>query len=226
MCKNSTSLGYERLYRAVLSTYLAIPKFNYPWIERYPVADPFGNLINKTLEASTAGQVLRIPLLAASWANESSCIDSFNGNISKASIGNMESNQPAWSYINCGFYPINDMSIPADNVLPEAYARGAVDICTHSAWKAVDYGRENEYFLQKYYLTNDFLDTTDRLLIVQGRYDRNAAIGSPILTVTEMLNHSRVVLVDGIAHAEDSFSETVEPRGVKPAMDQVGCICR
>ncbi|KAI1376539.1 hypothetical protein F4677DRAFT_459707 [Hypoxylon crocopeplum] len=222
VCNNSTSLGYERLYRAVLHTYLAIPKFNYPWIGKYPTADPLGDLINKTLAASTVGEVLRVPLLGASWNNNaSSCIDGFNGNISKASVGNMMSNQPAFGYINCGYYPINDKSIPADNVLPEAFARGAVDICTNSAWKAVDYGRENEYFLQKYEMTNDFLDTTDKLLIIQGRYDRTAAIGSPILTVTDMLNHSRVILVDGIAHAEDSVSEAIEPRGLKPQMDQI-----
>ncbi|OTA99650.1 hypothetical protein M426DRAFT_16251 [Hypoxylon sp. CI-4A] len=220
VCKNSTSLGYDRLYRAILHTYFAVSKFNYPWIDKFPTADPFGDLVNKTLDASTAGQVLRIPLLAASWANASNCIDAFNTNITKASLGNIVTNQPAWNYINCGYYPINDKSIPSDNVLPETFARGPVDICTNPAWEAADYGRENEYFLQKYTITNDMIDTTDRLLIVQGRYDRTAAIGSPILTVTDKLNHSRVVLVDGIAHAEDAVSEAVEPRGFKPQMDQ------
>ncbi|KAI0139425.1 serine carboxypeptidase S28-domain-containing protein [Hypoxylon sp. NC0597] len=222
ICKNSTSLGYERLYRAVLHTYFAVSKFNYPWIEKYPTADPFEDLINKTRVASTVSEVLRIPLLAASWnRNESSCIDAFNGNISKASIGNTASNQPAFGYIACTYYPINDRSIPSGNVLPENLARGNVDICTNPAWKAVDYGRENEYFLQKYAITNNLLDATERLLIVQGRYDRTAAIGSPSLTVTESLNHSRVILVDGIAHAEDSVSEAIEPRGMKPQMDQI-----
>lgn len=224
VCKNSTSLGYERLYNAALNTYLAISKYNYPWIEKYPTADPFSDLIDKTIQAKTAGEVLRIPLLATSWANESACINAFNGNISRASNGNLASNQPAFGYIVCDYYPINDRSIPADNVLPETYARGNVDICTNPDWKAVDYGRENEYFLQKYAMTNDFLDTTDKLLIVQGSYDRTAAIGSPILTVTEMLNHSRVILVNGAAHAEDSVSEAVEPRGLKPQLDQVSWI--
>ncbi|KAI2615957.1 hypothetical protein GGR54DRAFT_649832 [Hypoxylon sp. NC1633] len=221
ICKNSTVLGYERLYRAVLHTYLAVSKFNYPWIEKYPTANPFENLIKKTLAANTAGEVLRIPLLAAAWGNASSCTDAFNLNISKASTGNIANTQPAFGYINCGYYPINDKSVPSDNVLPETFARGAVDICTNPAWKAVDYGRENEYFLQKYAMTNDFIDTTTRLLIVQGRYDRTAAIGSPILTVTNMLNHSRVVLLNGTAHAEDTVSEAIEPRGLKPEMDQI-----
>ncbi|KAI0834704.1 hypothetical protein F5Y06DRAFT_289614 [Hypoxylon sp. FL0890] len=222
ICKSSRSLGYERLYRAVLHTYFAVSKFNYPWIEKYPTADPLGDLVNKTLTANTAGKVLHIPLLAASWnTNDSSCIDAFNGNISKASTGNMASNQPAFDYIACTYYPINDKSIPSGNVLPETFARGNVDICTNPAWKTIDYGRENEYFLQKYAITNDLLDSKERLLIVQGRYDRTAAIGSPILTPTDMLNHSRVVLVDGIAHAEDSVSEAVEPRGMKPQMDQI-----
>lgn len=221
VCKNSISLGYERLYRAVLHTYLAVAKFNYPWIEKYPTANPMSDLIDKTLKVNTAGQVLRIPLLAASWANDSSCIDALNTNISRASLGNMVSNQPAWSYINCGYYPINDMSIPSDNVLPETFARGNVDICTNPAWETFDYGRENEYFLQKYAITNDILDTTERLLIVQGRYDRTAAIGSPILTVTDMLNHSRVVLVDNIAHAEDAVSQAIIPKGKKPEIDEV-----
>ncbi|KAI1761428.1 hypothetical protein GGR53DRAFT_522380 [Hypoxylon sp. FL1150] len=222
ICKDSTALGYERLYRAVSHTYLAVSKFNYPWIDKYPTANPLNDLINKTLAATTAGQVLRVPLLAASWAsNESVCINAFNSNVSRASVGDIESSQPAWTYIGCNYYPINDLSIPSDNVLPEAYARGPVDICLNSAWQSKDYGRENEYFLQKYAITNDFLDTTDKLLIVQNQYDRTAAIGSPILTVTDMLNHSRVILVDGTAHAEDTVSEAIEPRGLKPQMDQI-----
>lgn len=224
ICKNSTALGYERLYRAVSHTYLAVSKFNYPWVDKYPTANPLDDLISKTLAATTASQVLRIPLLAASWevSNGSSCINAFNSNISRASSGSIESSQPAWTYISCNYYPINDVSIPSDNVLPEAYARGPVDICLNAAWqRSRDYGRENEYFLQKYAITNDFLDTTDKLLIVQNSYDRTAAIGSPILTVTDMLNHSRVILVDGTAHAEDTVSEAVEPRGLKPQMDQV-----
>ncbi|KAI1411939.1 hypothetical protein F5Y13DRAFT_180534 [Hypoxylon sp. FL1857] len=222
VCENSTSLGYERLYKAVLHTYFAVSKFNYPWIEKYPTAYPLRDLVKKTLIASTAGEILRIPLLAASWnADESACIDALNGNISKASTGNMASNQPAFGYVACAYYPINDKSVPSGNILPETFARGNVDICTNPAWKATDYGRENEYFLQKYAITTDLLDATERLLIVQGRYDRTAAIGSPVLTVTDSLNHSRVILVDGIAHAEDSVSEAIEPRGVKPQMDQI-----
>ncbi|KAI1138591.1 hypothetical protein F5Y05DRAFT_413212 [Hypoxylon sp. FL0543] len=222
ICNNSRSLGYERLYKAALHTYFSVSKFNYPWIEKYPTRQPFRDLVNKTLAATTSSEVLRIPLLAASWnTNESSCIDAFNGNISKASAGNLASTQPAFQYIACTYYPINDKSIPSGNVLPETFARGNVDICTNAAWKAVDYGRQNEYFLQKYAITNDLLDSTERLLVVQGRYDRTAAIGSPVLTPTDMLNHSRVVLVDGIAHAEDSVSEAIEPRGMKPQMDQI-----
>ncbi|KAI1458884.1 hypothetical protein F4805DRAFT_473862 [Annulohypoxylon moriforme] len=221
VCKNSTVLGYERLYRAVLQTYLEISKFNYPWVEKYPTADPLDNLIGKTLEAKTVGQVIRIPLLAASWGDESSCIDAFNTNISRASSGDIGSNQPAFGYITCGFYPINDRSIPSSNVFPETFARGNVDVCVNGAWKSADYGRDNEYFLQKYAMTNDLLDSTDRLLIVQGGYDRTAAIGSPILTVTNLLNHSRVILVNDIAHAEDAVSVSIEPRGLKPQMDQI-----
>ncbi|KAI1206300.1 uncharacterized protein F4807DRAFT_470284 [Annulohypoxylon truncatum] len=221
VCKNSTVLGYERLYRAALQTYLGISKFNYPWIDKYPTADPLDNLIGKTLDAKTVGEVIRIPLLAASWANESSCIDAFNANISRASSGDIASNQPAFGYITCGFYPINDRSIPSSNVFPETFARGNVDVCSNADWKSADYGRDNEYFLQKYAMTNDLLDSTERLLIVQGGYDRTAAIGSPILTVTNLLNHSRVILVNDIAHAEDAVSESIEPRGLKPQMDQI-----
>ncbi|OTA94607.1 hypothetical protein M434DRAFT_10557 [Hypoxylon sp. CO27-5] len=200
---------------------ISVSKFNYPWIEKYPTAEPFRDLVDKTLVASTVGEVLRIPLLAASWnRNESSCIDAFNGNISKASTGNIASNQPAFGYIACTYYPINDRSVPSGNIFPEYLARGDVDICTNPAWKAVDYGRQNEYFLQKFAITSNLLDATERLLVVQGRYDRTAAIGSPSLTVTDSLNHSRVIIVDAIAHAEDSVSEAIEPRGMKPQMDQ------
>ncbi|KAL7625277.1 Thymus-specific serine protease [Parahypoxylon ruwenzoriense] len=218
ICQNSTGASYEKLYNAALHTYLSIPKYNYPWINRYPTADPFGDLISKTLVASTAGQVLRIPLLAASWSNASSCIDANNVNISRAGTADVG---PAFSYIKCNYYPINDVSIPADNVFPETFARGQVDICTNPSWEAVDYNRQNEYFVQKYAIMDSFIDTADRLLIVQDGFDRTTAIGSPALTVTDRLNHSRVIVVDGTAHMEDAVSEAVEPRGLKPQMDQI-----
>ncbi|KAI0166948.1 hypothetical protein GGR52DRAFT_584809 [Hypoxylon sp. FL1284] len=223
VCKNSTGLGYHRLYNAAANTYLAVAKFNYPWVDKYPTTYPLNNLINQTLAARTASQVLRVPLLAASWAaNASACIDGLNPNISRASRNRVESAQPAWAFLNCGLYAVNDVSVgDANKLLPEAQTRGAADLCAEAGWRAADYGRANEYFLQKYALTSDLLDATDRLLVVQGGYDRTAAVGSPVLSVTPMLNHSRVILVDGAAHAEDAVSEAVEPRGQKPQLDQI-----
>ncbi|KAI1464485.1 uncharacterized protein F4812DRAFT_462543 [Daldinia caldariorum] len=232
VCKNSTSLGYERLYNAALNTYLAVSKYNYPWIEKYPAANPLQDLIQQTLSAKTAGEVLRIPLLAASWANTTTstttssaapCIDGFNANISQASQGAAAAagSQPAWTAVTCGYYAINDRSIPADTLLPEAYARGTVDLCPRAGWEAPDYARENEYFRLKYALTSDVLDATERLLVVQNGYDRTAAIGSPTLSASDSRNHSRVVLLEGTAHAEDAVSEAVEPRGAKAQMDYI-----
>ncbi|KAI1505719.1 serine carboxypeptidase S28-domain-containing protein [Biscogniauxia marginata] len=220
ICADSKDANYTILYHAALQTYTLTPQFNYPYIDRYSTENPFQDLIAKTLAANTTGEVLRVPLLAASWSPSTACIDLSNANITDPSIAS--GTVPMYDYVSCALFPLNTLSIPSGNMLPEAHARGTVDLCDgHADWEPVDYYRANEYFVQKYVVTNAAVDRAERLLIVQGGFDRTAAVGSPALTVTRALNHSRVVLVDGLAHAEDAFSEAVEPRGTKAQLDQV-----
>ncbi|KAI1487822.1 serine carboxypeptidase S28-domain-containing protein [Biscogniauxia mediterranea] len=224
ICSDSEGGGvnYTTLYNAAVQTYTFTPQFNYPYVDRYPTAYPFQDLVGKTLAANTTGQVLRVPLLAASWAaSPTSCIDASNANITDPWA--MAGTVPMYAYVRCAYYPLNTISIPADNMLPEAHARGVVgDLCRDGAVTLPpDYYSANEYFVQKFAVTNSAIDSVDRVLIVQGATDRIAAVGSPGLTVTANLNHSRVVLAEGLAHAEDAVSEAVVPRGAKAELDHI-----
>ncbi|KAI0599210.1 serine carboxypeptidase S28-domain-containing protein [Biscogniauxia sp. FL1348] len=222
LCDSGSGANYTTLYHAAVQTYTFTPQFNYPWVDRYPTAYPLQDLISKTLAASTTGQVLRVPLLAASWAaSATSCIDGGNANITDP--GAAAGTVPMYAYVRCAYYPLNTVSIPSDNLLPEAHARGVVDdLCDGEEFALPpDYYSANEYFVQKFAVTNSAIDSVDRVLIVQGATDRIAAVGSPGLTVTTALNHSRVVLVQGLAHAEDAVSEAVVPRGAKTELDQI-----
>ncbi|KAI1640611.1 serine carboxypeptidase S28-domain-containing protein [Biscogniauxia mediterranea] len=230
ICSGSEGgVNYTTLYNAAVQTYTFTPQFNYPYVDRYPTAYPFQDLVGKTLAANTTGQVLRVPLLAASWAaSPTSCIDASSANITDP--GAVAGTVPMYAYVRCAYYPLNTISIPADNMLPEAHARGVVDdLCGGgdddgagaAAALPPDYYSANEYFVQKFAVTNSAIDSVDRVLIVQGATDRIAAVGSPGLTVTADLNHSRVVLAEGLAHAEDAVSEAVVPRGAKVELDRI-----
>ncbi|KAI0020257.1 serine carboxypeptidase S28-domain-containing protein [Xylariomycetidae sp. FL0641] len=219
ICSHPSNDTYGMVYNATVQLYSMIPQFNYPWQYVFPSPNPLQDLVGKTLSADTDDQVLRIPLLAATWTDdESECIDPSNPNITNPDMMGI---QPAFQYIKCAYYAVNDLSIPDMNILPSRYGRGNVPICTNPNWTTVDYYSPNEYFTQKYALTEQDLNNVERLLIVQNSYDRNAAIGSPALEVTELFNHSRVIFVDGLARAEDAVSEAVEPRGLKPGLDQI-----
>ncbi|KAI5924208.1 serine carboxypeptidase S28-domain-containing protein [Camillea tinctor] len=226
ICSGPKGANYSTLYNAAVQTYTYTPQFNYPYADKYPTAYPFQDLIAKTLAAGSTGGVLRVPLLAASWApSPSSCIDPSNANLTNP--GSVTGTVPMYAYVKCAYFPLNTISIPANNMLPEAYARGIVDLGCGGGDNDTDsdlppdYYSTNEYFVQKFAVTNTAIDSVARVLIVQGATDRIAALGTPGLTVTADLNHSRVVVVDGLAHAEDAMSEEVVPRGAKAELDQI-----
>ncbi|KAI0471579.1 serine carboxypeptidase S28-domain-containing protein [Xylariaceae sp. FL0804] len=198
----------------------------------------------------TPGGVVSVPLLlAASWAASSSsdsdsCIDPNNANLTSppgsggpgmAGVVGDNGAPAAYGYVRCAYYPVNDVSTSGDGMLPAAWARGSdAPVCTGpTSWFPPDASSANEYFVQKLGLEPPTLDGAGRLLIVQGGWDPTAAIGSPALAAAKAattqhddddklnLNRSRVVLVPGLAHAEDAVSEAVEPRGQKPQLDQM-----
>jgi hypothetical protein len=189
-------------------------------------ANSLSVLINQTLQASTAGQVLRIPiLLGLTNATATTCINwagpSTDPGSSPASIN------LSFFYIVCKFFVATEAAVSSDNTL---FPPSSPDLDTaplwcpyaDQDWVTPDMHASNAKWEEKLNITDAVLDKTTRLVITNGGLDRTAAIGTPILSrTTSDRNQSRVITAEGIGHAENSFSESVLPRGIRPQVDQV-----
>jgi hypothetical protein len=200
-----------------MATYFSIAQLNFPFPNAYPTAYPLQVAVNHTLAAKTPGEVLRVPLLAKSWSQEPACIDLANSNITVNNglsvIGD------SFSWIKCTFFPLSFGTGRPGSMFP--HRPGPYGDCARTEWQTPDWNSSNIHFQRKYSTTDENLDQTTRLLIIQGSYDIATGFGSPNLTLTSDREHSRFIYVQGMAHTEDSFSELVEPRGMKTVIDQV-----
>ena len=158
------------------------------------MAYPFEYLINQTMNATTPGEVVKIPMAMTNFQSPSACLEWNSKNITKKT--SIEVSLP-WFYIQCQYYPISENAIPAGNLLPPLKATGRVDMCAYPQFQGKMYNQTNEFF-QKYLGTDTAtIDNTTRLVIFQGGYDRVRGVGLPELTLSEDNQHSRVILTPG-----------------------------
>ena len=135
---NATDLA--NMYYTAISTYQYAPQFNYPYTTTFGVrtvvvlsicivvaeslwqeAYPFDYLINQTLNASTPGQVLQLPMAMTNWQSPSACLDWSSANITHKTDIDVSM---AWFYLQCQYYPISENAIPSGNLLPPLKATG------------------------------------------------------------------------------------------------------
>ncbi|TVY92709.1 Lysosomal Pro-X carboxypeptidase [Lachnellula willkommii] len=214
---NATQL--DALYATALSAYRYIPQFNYPFATTYAMAYPFQYLINATLAASTPAEVLRIPWAMTNWqASLSSCIDWSSSNITgQLDVGVSNS----YFYLQCQYYPISESVVPEGNLLPPSSASTPAKVCANPEYESSIYNQTNEFFQEYLGTATHIIDSTTRLIILQGGYDRVAGVGMPDLTLSDDREHSRVVFTAGIGHAEDSYPTSFIPLGTRPQLDEV-----
>lgn len=159
------------------------------------MAYPFKYLINQTLNATTPGEVIKIPLAMTNWESPSQCLDWTSQNITHELDLDITS---SWSYVVCQYYPIAENAIPSNNLLPPLKATGRNDICNLGPkYESKSYNQTTEFWQNYLGTSNAQINNTTRLVILQGGYDRVQGIGTPDLTLTSDRQHSRVILTPG-----------------------------
>jgi len=171
---------------------------------------------NQTLQASTPGQVVAIPLGAVAGYNGTGCIDW------ASLLGPASPINGAWNYILCSYLPATEGDVSKDNSLfPPSMDEGPTNGCNNPEWMGPDYNLTEAEFEVKYNITDQDLDQVTRLLIIQGTLDPTLSLGSPILSWSSDFNHSKLIAVTDIAHGESIRSEAYYPMGIKPQVDEV-----
>lgn len=197
-------------------------QYNLGFEEAYP-ANSLDMIVNATLKARTAGQVLRVPIDIYNKSNGTGCVDW--AQLTPANQVKNDRTGISWSYISCAWFVQSAVATGPDNSLfPPFLVNSSVTSCGNVAeWATPDYNKTNAEWVDKFSLSDAALDRVTRLLITHGSYDGTAAIGMPRLTSSGDRNHSRAILVTGMGHRENQNPEAVLPRGVRPQVDQV-CI--
>jgi hypothetical protein len=214
------------LNQAVTQEYALVAQYNYAIPHSFSVANPLDVLINATLDATTPAQVMRIPMLlqqSESLDNTSACIDwatfSSRANQQKAlSIGS------SWPYITCSYLPGSDVAVSPNNSLFVPFeVSEPINNCVNSDWVTPYINDTEAEWEARFQITDKDLDAVQRLLIINGQYDRTSSLAQVKLTLSSDRNHSRVLTVQGLAHGDTGYSESFYPRGLRPQVDAV-CI--
>ncbi|KAF2661116.1 hypothetical protein K491DRAFT_477184 [Lophiostoma macrostomum CBS 122681] len=212
---------FAKLYAVASANYRFIPEFNYPIAAAYSWSYPFQHLINATLNATSAGESIRIPLAMVNAQKDlSQCVNWNSTNIMSGSGINVPVSE-SWDYLTCQYFPTQNIAFPSGSILPTYAATGPIPTCPQKRFESAIYNQSNEKWQE--YLSTDTptLDKTTRLVIFQSGYDRVAGIGMPRLTLSEGREHSRVIFTAGLAHTSDSLPERTVPRGVQQELDIV-----
>lgn len=78
--------------------------------------------------------------------------------------------------------------------------------------------------LMQWNLQHNKRDSTERLLIVHGSYNRTTSQGKSWLSLSSNRNKTRVIIAEGLAHTVDTYSIEVIARSVKDQLDLVSTI--
>jgi len=214
----SSQQEWQAILSVIITEYTLVAQFDYAIRALFP-ANAVAFLANKTLQAASPGEVLGLPVIMAAPGNITSCVNwaalAGTGVQSQVSIGR------SWQYITCQYFVGSESAVSPSNSLfpPQMVDQPAV--CPVPEWESPDFNDTNEQWRAKFNFTDDALDHVTRLLITHGGSDRTTAIGSPRLTLSSDRNHSRVIVALGLGHGEQSFSETLISRGLKPQLDLV-----
>ncbi|KAI1324259.1 serine carboxypeptidase S28-domain-containing protein [Xylariaceae sp. FL0255] len=213
---NSTEEWSSLLTHTIMQSYALIPQFNYGIKVIYD-ANALQQLINATLAAKTVGEVLRAPIFVGNNAlPNASCAD-----VASVTSGASITGE-AWKYISCTYLVTSENAVSPSNPLFPAYeVNTPSNGCQNPAWEGPMYNWTNEETVKYYSLTDRELDSIERLLIVHGSNDRTTAVGNPDLSFSANRNHSRVIVVEGLAHGDSVISESVYPKGIRTQLDEI-----
>ncbi|KAI1337220.1 peptidase S28 [Xylariaceae sp. FL0016] len=223
LCTQPASAGAwnSLLWDGIVEQYAQIAQFSMG-VKNLYAANALQQLINATLAASTTAEVLRAPLaiklglLDADYKSEI-CLNWTQIATSGGSITGQ-----AWDYISCTYVVATESSVsPSNPLFPAHQTASPVTGCSHPEWEGPMYSWTNEQTVAYYGISDEQLDRVERLLIVHGDQDRTTAIGMPELSFRADRNHSRVIVVPGLAHGESIMPERYEPRGIKTQLDLV-----
>ena len=204
------------LNEIILEQYAEIPQFDYSNLD-------LQSLINATLSAKSSAEVLLAPINFALkklnlTSSSQNCTDyqSLLTFISNVGIG------PSWGYITCNWLPASLSAIsPSNSLFPPRQVNDSTIYCTNPSFTGPDINNTNSYFEKKFGITDNELDKTRNLLIVNGAKDRTSAVCKPNLKEGNSRDKSRVLEVWDMSHGDSAFSESVLPRGKRGNVDAV-----
>jgi hypothetical protein len=220
--QSANATEWLELYSAVESAYIYAIQFNSRVPASFPVSLPLQHIVNQTLQTNDTGNILRIPTMLWNWQlDQSECLDWKSPNITGGgAVSGIE--MKSFDWITCHYLVLSINSIRNGSMFPP---RDSTPTCTVPSWTGSHFNDTSQEWINTFGISKDDLMGVGRLLVTQGGYDPTTAFGPPSFDTPRSSNTTRTVLMQGLSHTEDLFSNLIEPIGLNPELDMVHAFC-
>lgn len=197
--------------------YLYAAQFNSRRPLSWPVGLPLQRVVNQTLQANDTGSIVRIPaMLWNRQLNSSHCLGWKSVNITGGAVSGVALKSYEW--ITCNYLIYSTDSIRNGSLFP---AQDVPPTCPTPGWEGANFNNTNQQWIDAYGISKENLAKLGRFLFTQGGYDPTTAVGPPKFDVPESIDSARTMLMRGLSHTEDTYSNLIEPVGLNPELDLV-----
>lgn len=216
---------FTNLYRLTLFNYRYISQYNLPIPGVYPQSNPLQVLLNATADANTTGEVLQITHQMMNNVSVPTSTQCTKWPTETYEDRYLSMVGPSMMWITCNYVARLQDFVPENNLFPAQNGTGCLKPEFQIPSLNVNFNRSSGWWEKELGFLQTDIDSVERLLIVHGGYDGTAALGDLKLSLRSSRSQSRVIVVPGLAHTEDSYSTLVVPRGVKTQLDLVSDRC-
>jgi hypothetical protein len=194
-------------------------QYDFPFDNAF-TANPLQQVINMTLAANSTAAVLGAPIMISNQASPSSCLAWSNSTLYRLINGLTGS---SYRYVLCTYFPNSWLAVPDDgwNIQPPLYTTGPVPLCAVPDYMGPDIGQSSDWWVERYGLSGTHLQSVGRLVITHGSHDLTYGDGLPMIPLSSDPNDARVVYLEGCSHAEDFYSYSFMPKGLRTVTDDV-----
>ncbi|OCK73876.1 hypothetical protein K432DRAFT_410339 [Lepidopterella palustris CBS 459.81] len=121
-------------------------------------------------------------------------------------------------WITCNYLIFATASIRNGSMFPP---QDMPPSCVVPGWEGPNFNYTGQQWIDKFGVSKENLTKLGRFLFTQGGYDPTTAVGPPNFDVPAFSNATRTVLMPGLSHTEELFSDRIEPVGSNPELDLI-----
>ncbi|KAI0380613.1 peptidase S28 [Hypomontagnella monticulosa] len=204
---SNDTLGDALILNSLVNIFSFAVEFNYPVAKfgRGPIANPFEQFINMTLEESDPIQVLNRTFWAWFGAPGASNVPCFNYTDPNFVLGGVPLIEHVpFEYITCTYLPLASANIPEGTIFP-AFPTASDSVPQYCKAKYGVTSMTQEEIFERYHFSPADIKNSTRIIWSNAEFDPTSAVSVDYLPLSTDPCASRMILTSNMAHREDLF---------------------